>query len=273
MIRLFYLNKYRLAVLMLVVGFTSCEKVIEVEIDESEQVIVMEGVLKDRDSLSYFLISKTIPIYEENEFEMVSGAEIIVSDQNGVDYVFSEDLSFPGHYVNYDFVAKENHTYYLTAEVQGQIITSSSFSKTKPVIDSIGYQLFSFGQGQNQDTVYIPEYYSHDPADEKNFYRLRIWINNEEEKEYYIGNDYYINGQSYDAQFFGANADLGDTVFIEMLEMDEDVYDYFYGLSNTLITGAFSPAPANPPTNLESEGKVTGYFGVFMTDTMSTILE
>ena len=272
MIRLLFRSKYRLITLSLVGSLLfSCQKVIEIPINEEEQKIVFEGVLKDRDSLSFFNVSKTSSIYETESFETVSGATIIVSDEYGNEFVFNDDSEQAGRYVNYSFIAQENTTYYLTAIVEGESITSSSYSKTKPVIDSLSYQVVSYGQGSQQVTFYLPEYYSKDPVDEQNNYRLRIWINGEEENQYYIGNDFYINGQTYDAQFFGAGAEVGDSIFVEMLEMDEDVYDYIYGLSNTLSTGAFSPAPANPPSNLE--GNAIGYFGVYMTDTMSMVIE
>ncbi|MEX1002916.1 MAG: hypothetical protein WDZ35_12435 [Crocinitomicaceae bacterium] len=272
MTRLLFQSKYHSSILIFItLILASCEKVIEVPINEEEQSYVLEGVLKDRDSASFFKVSKTKATYDNNGFEVVSSAVIKVGDNNGVEYVFEEDPQMPGTYVNYNFVAEENQTYYLSAIIGGELITSSSYSKTKPVIDSLGYQVVSYGQGAQQESFLLPEYYSKDPVDEQNNYRLRIWVNGEEENEYYIGNDYYINGQVYDAQFFGADAEFGDTIFVEMLEMDEKVYDYIYGLSNTLSTGAFSPSPANPPSNLE--GNAIGYFAVFMTDTMSMIIQ
>lgn len=244
------------------VGF-SCEKVIDVPINEEDITIVFEGVLKDRDSASYFNVSKTVGIYQDAQNERVSGATITVTDQNMVNYTFTEDPQEKGHYINHNFNAVENMTYQLTADVEGNLITSTSFSKKKPILDSI-YAKPNFLDQNTPQSLWV-YYHSTDWVDETNFYRLRIWHNGYEPSQYYIGNDFYINGETYEAQFFGVDTYPGDTVIVEMLEMDPDVYDYIYGLSNTLTTGPFSPAPANPPSNLESEINVLGYFGVYMT--------
>ena len=269
-----YLSTHRARSLLigLILVTSSCQKVIEIPIEDDNQVYIVEGVLKDRDSASYFKVSKSVNIYADVTHEDVSAAIIGVTDENNQTWVFNEDPAEPGLYVNYDFVAVENMTYSLTASVDGNIITSSSFSKKKPILDSIYTK---------PNTLDIEEpisqwvfYHSTDRVDEQNNYRLRIWVNGKEPDQYYIGNDYYINGETYEAQFFLADAYPGDTVHVEMLEMDPTVYRYFYGLQNTLTTGAFSPAPANPPSNLSCEStEVHGYFGVFMTQVDSMIVQ
>jgi Domain of unknown function (DUF4249) len=267
--RLFFLSK----VLVFGTAFiliSSCEKVIEVQIDNEEQVYVFEGVLKDRDSTSFFKVSKTVGIYDQMSNQVVSGASIMVQDANMSSWTFTEDVSELGTYRNFNFSAVENMTYSLSASVDGNLITSTSFSKRKPILDSIYARPNPLHPGQPQSNWIF--YHSTDYVDETNYYRLRIWVNGDEPSQYYIGNDFYINGETYEAQFFTADAFPGDTVLVEMLEMDEDVYDYIYGLSNTLTTGAFSPAPANPPSNLNSQVRVLGYFGVYMTQVDSIIV-
>lgn len=259
-----YTHKARILIVAVFASLgLSCEKVIDVSIEDQESIIVFEGVLKDRDSASYFNVSMTGGVYESTNFEKVSGATITVQDQNMVSYVFTEDPLSPGHYVNYNFNAQENSTYMLNASVNGHLITASTFSKKKPILDSI-YAKPNFLDTEPPISNWV-YYHSTDYVDETNYYRLRIWHNGNEPSQYYIGNDYYINGQTYEAQFFGVDTHPGDTAIVEMLEMDPDVYNYIYGLSNTLTTGPFSPAPANPPTNLNAEVEVQGYFGVYMT--------
>ncbi|MBD3638367.1 MAG: DUF4249 domain-containing protein [Crocinitomicaceae bacterium] len=270
MIHLFFHNKLTVVLIGALV-LSSCQKVIEVEIDEDDQVYVFEGVLKDRDSTSFFKVSKTVNIYENATHEIVSGAVITVQDENSVSYSFSEDPADPGTYINNNFAAVENMTYYLTANVEGHIITSSSFSKQKPILDSIYARPNQLDQNTPQSKWIF--YHSTDRVEEENYYRLRIWINGKEPSQYFIGNDYYINGETYEAQFFTADAYPGDKIDVEMLEMDPKVYDYLYGLQNTLTTGPFSPAPANPPSNLECDIEVQGYFGVYMTQTASMIVQ
>jgi hypothetical protein len=159
----------------------------------------------------------------------------------------------------------------LNVVVENEVITAEASSRTKPKIDSLTYVLEDFGLGNPEYAFYLVSYHALDKVNEKNSYRLRIWINNDEVDIYYLGNDEFINGQNYEAPFFGSDPKLGDTVKIEMLEMDRALYEYFYGLSGEVGGSSFSASPANPTTNLN--GKALGYFGVFMTDTASIIIK
>ncbi|MCB9224349.1 MAG: DUF4249 domain-containing protein [Crocinitomicaceae bacterium] len=260
----------RVLPLILVLLTVSCQKVIVIPINDEESKIVFEGVLKDRDSSSFFYLSRTVGIYEdESDIQPVSGAQITVFDSQGSQHVFAEHPQEPGTYVNYSFLAQENTTYNMTCVVGNEVITSTSFTKTKPVIDSI-YTKANILDVEAPFSQWV-YYHSSDPVDEVNNYRLRITNNGKEPSQYYIGNDYWINGETYEAQFFGVDVFPGDTIHVEMLEFDPAVYNYLYGLSSTLTTGAFSPAPSNPPSNLE--GNAIGYFAVYMTDTASIIVQ
>lgn len=245
----------------------SCEKVIDVSINDAESLIVIEGVLKNFTGKSYIKLSKSGSVYDDSGFEKISNANVVVTDNLGNSYLFTEDPEETGKYIYPSFTAFENSSYSLKVEVGNQTFTAVSSSRTLPTIDSITYTLESFAGNE----FYLPYYHSVDNGQEQNQYRLRIWINGEETEIYYLGDDQFINGQYYAAQFFGTAAEMSDTISIEMLEMDEKVFDYFYGLSNEADNGSFSPAPGNPISNIE--GGALGFFGVFMTDTASVVIQ
>ena len=252
-------------VIVLVLGL-SCEKVIDLPINDSDIKIVVEGVLKDKTNESYVKLSKSGTVYDDSGFEKISNAEVIVSDNNGNTYNFITDPTEEGRYIMPGFSASENTTYSLLIKLEGQILTAESSSRSLPSIDSITFTKESFfGQA-----FYQPSYHSVDNGQELNHYRLRIWVNNEEERVFYLGDDQFINGDYYQAPFIGTAAEPLDTVFIEMLEMDEAMYIYSIGLANEADNSSFSPAPANPVTNIQGGG--IGFFGVFMTDTSSAIV-
>ena len=108
---------------------------------------------------------------------------------------------------------------------------SDASSRTKPKIDSLTYHLENFGITDAEFEFYLVSYHSVDNATEKNHYRLKIWVNEEQSDFYFVGDDEFINGQYYNAQFFGVNTDLGDSIRVELIEMDEHVYDYVLGLA------------------------------------------
>ena len=247
--------------------FTSCEKVIELDLNEADTRIVVEAVLKDGPGNNSVKLSYTSAVYTDQSFDKISGADVRVTDKDGNVYVFPEDPYMTGFYTNPTFQVLPQNDYSLYVNIDGEIITSQCHSFAKPEIDSIIYYPSPFAV--NEDTAHMVEYFSVDNVNEENHYRLRIWINSTEIKEfYYIGNDDFINGQSYNAPFFGADAYKGDTVFIELITLDKANYTYLYTLSSNESN---STAPANPTSNLE--GNAIGYFGAFTTDTMSVIIE
>ena len=259
----------RLICLILIVSsFLACEKVINLELAEAETRIVVEAVLKDSPGNNYILISTTSAVYTDQNFNKISGADVRVKDKDGNEFIFPEDVNFPGKYTNPTFSVLPENDYELTVIVEGETITSKCHSFAKPKIDALVYypSPFSFG---STDTIYMIYYFSVDNVNEVNHYRVRIWINQEEQREFlYIGNDDFINGVSYNAPFFGADAHLGDTVFVELISLDKANYTYLYTLSSNASN---STSPANPTSNLT--GNAIGYFGAFSTDTMSVVIQ
>ncbi|MEO9534252.1 MAG: DUF4249 domain-containing protein [Crocinitomicaceae bacterium] len=256
---------------ILIFTFLSCEKVIDIPLNEADRVIVVEAILKDQPGVSFVKLSKTASVYEETTFPRVSGAEVVVTDDNGGQFVFLESTPLSGIYTHSTFVVEENTTYSLKVVSENEEVTAVSSTRSKPDIDSLTYSLEVFGFGGEEFETYLMEYHSQENGNETNHYRLKIWVNEKEVEIYYLGDDQFINGQYYEAQFFGTSPDLGDSVRIEMLEMDEVMYRYYIGLSNELDASPFSAAPSNPPTNLV--GNALGYFGVFMTDTASVVIQ
>ena len=249
--------------------FVSCEKVIELELNEAEQRIVVEAVLKDSPGNNYILLSRTSTVYTDQNFDKISGADVRVKDKDNNEYIFPEVSGEPGKYWNQTFCVLPENDYSLTIIVEGETITSTCHSFAKPTIDSLIFYSSPFGGGSNPDSIpNMVEYFSIDNANEINHYRLRIWINSVEQRDYYyIGNDDFINGISYSAPFFGADAYSGDSVFVEINTLDKANYTYLYTLSSN---SSNSTAPANPTTNLV--GNAIGYFGAFSTDTMSIVI-
>ncbi len=246
----------------------SCEKVIDLELNDAEKKIVVEAVLKDNPGDNKILLSYTSAVYTDQNFNKISGAAVSVTDKDGNVFTFPEDPVIPGYYHNPTFTVMPNNDYTLNVNVNGEIITSTCHSYAKPAIDSIIWYPSPFTL-PSEDTVYMVEYFSVDNVNEVNHYRLRIWINSEEQTDfYYIGNDDLINGQAYNAPFFGADAHKNDTVKIELIALDKPNYTYLYTLSSNASN---STAPANPTSNLT--GNAIGYFGAFSTDTMSVVIQ
>jgi hypothetical protein len=246
----------------------SCEKVIDIPLNPAEQNIVIEAVLKDAPGANYVLISKTGSVYEGQEYDQIDDAEVIVAGSDGSSVVF--DHITEGLYQNASFQTLPELTYSLTVNIGEATYTSSCVTRRKPEMDSLSYFMLTSPFADPADSLHLVSFHMLDPVDEDNYYLMKIFRNGIVNSGYYLGDDEFINGQNFDAPFFGSEAKPGDTVMVEMIMMDASNYRYFTGLSSTIDSGPFSAAPANPPTNIE--GGALGFFGAYSTDSLTVMI-
>lgn len=255
----------------LLIVFSSCEKVVNIPLNEADSQIVVEAVAKSLSGESYVLLSKTIASYEESSsLAKLSGASVTISDPYGGSFLFEEDLIISGRYMHPSFEVLPNTNYSLSVVYEGQVIEAASQSLTKPQIDSLVVFQNIGGPGQGpSDTTNVLVYTVSDNPDEKNYYRFVLWVNGVKENIIFIETDDLGNGEVYTSPFFGISFDSHDSVYAELWSMTSQNYDYFFALNTNLNQSPFSAAPADPPSNIENG---IGYFGAFMMDTISIII-
>ncbi len=249
--------------------FTACEKVIQVPLNEADQKVVIEANLKDRANVSFIRLTKSGTVYDNGGFETLTDALVELTDNEGTIYTFTHDTL--GFYRAEGFQVVPGRRYDLRVMAEGEEITATHQPRLKPTIDSVTYAKATgiFGSPSGEDR-FLVSFHSVDNAAEQNNYLLYIYRNGDRNSGYYLGNDDFINGQYYNASFFGANAKPGDTVIVEMLSMDKPTYEYYIGLSSNIDQSPFAAAPANPPSNISSNA--LGLFGVYATDTVRVVI-
>jgi hypothetical protein len=262
-------NLFSFLLITLIIAFSSCEKVIDLPLENAEQTLVVEAVMKDRVGENYIMLSKSGSVYQGQDFEKVEDATVTVTAEDGAIYNFPHQGN--GLYQLPDFFTLPSTEYNIEISAMDLVITATCVTPTKPKIDSLTFLTITgtFGVPVG-DTLNLISFHSVDDGAEKNYYLVKIFRNGRENSGYYLGNDDFINGIYYEAQFFGSEAKPRDTVFVEMIAMDQANYNYYVGLTGNLDSGPFSAAPANPPSNLI--GNALGLFGAYTTDTISIIL-
>jgi len=249
----------------------SCEKVIEIPLDEASQKIVVEGVFKDQPGNNYLLLSKTGSVYEESNFEKIVGASVTLIDESNNVYNLTEVVGTPGKYTHPTFQVQPNNFYTLHIIAGTDTLKSTCETFETPSLDYLDYDevIGTFGIGT--DTTYLVFFSFSDLATQQNYYRIKAWVNGADDDNYYVTNDDLFNGENLIQPLFATTVEKGDTVFVELQSMDKGNYTYLYGLSSGAGGGGpFAPTPANPVTNIVGDG--IGYFGTFTTDTMSIIM-
>jgi len=112
-----------------------------------------------------------------------------------------------------------------------------------------------------------------DPSGLGNNYRFLLAINQQLSRRLNVINDKYYNGNAVRYTVFRddkAYIKKGDSLMVEMRNLDKANYDYFNTL-NDVINSDRSAAPANPVSNIT--GGALGYFCAYSSTKMSLVVK
>jgi hypothetical protein len=241
----------------------SCEDVINIDLNNVEPRLVIEGVISDQPGQSRFEISKTVDFFNPSIFPSVSGAEVIVADNLGNIDTLHE--SQPGVYTATSLIGVTGRTYIANVTIDSVTYSASSQMEHTIAIDSMKTEYQPGGGfGSEEDEGYKLLVYFSDRPNIDDWARIRIVKNDSLLSGYFLYDDQFSDGNSIEYEYFERVFAESDTLKVEILSMDEPVYDYFYSLYSVVAgTDGSEPqlAPANPNTNWSNDA--LGYFGAF----------
>lgn len=252
-------NLFLVAVTILF-SFASCEKVIELDLDNTEPRLVISGSISDVDSIPIINITQTIDYDQPNNFPEIQNAMVIVQDDLGGMDTFQArsrngyrgtTLGVPGR------------TYNLSVLHDG-ISYNSSVKMPLPItIDSITIEAFNTPGG---DLPLLTTYFQ-DPPGEKNYYYLNYLINGKPSGDFSFLSDQLRDGDEITVGTISDDYEdvkIGDTITVQLQCIDASMYDYYRtleALEDAGGGGLGSSTPDNPTPNIT--GGALGYFKVF----------
>jgi hypothetical protein len=247
-------------VAFLMTTIVSCEKVVELDLDDAQQMIVVEGIVHDSIGDNFVLLSKSKSFNDNNgSFEKVTGASVIISDNLGNIFTLSE--TEPGRYQSSTLEGISGRKYLLNITVSGKTITSESTMPQRVALDSLSYEEVDnpFG-GDNESGKKEYRVYTHfrDPLGVVNYYRIKGYNGGVQEKGFLTLNDDLIEGADVDFPLFLSKFEEGDTAVVHLLSVDEVNHRYF----SAIEASQDGEVPGNPESNIEGEN-VVGYFGAY----------
>jgi hypothetical protein len=260
-------------IILLIVGLsiTSCEKVIDIDLNTANPQIVVEAELYKGVNDFKVKLSYTSSFFKEEEQDVIEAAVVSLTKNGG------ETINVPyvgdGIYLVEDFEAGENETFTLDVDSEGVTYSSTAAMPAPAKLDSaraVANTGGPFGPGEG----YIVFMYWKDDPDIVNFYRAIYTLNGEEQRtreDVFIFDDSFTNGNETEIPLFVRTFELGDTVDLKFLSVDPKAYDYFLTLNTIIGNGQPSAAPANPNSNF-SNGAL-GYFAVYNGDEKRIIVE
>ena len=245
-----------------IILLTSCEEVIEIELDYMKPKLVIEGVINDYDNQCIIKLSKTTDYFNQKTNPTVSDAVITLTDSAGT--IVKLDEIEPGIYMEKSFQPKPNIKYTLNILSEGDEYVAKATIPEKVNIDSLTYLYYS--ESIFYEIGYVVSCHFLDPGEFRNFYRLRTYNISDSTKAKNskdIYNDDFFNGNRVELTWSNNVYQEFDTVVVELYTLDAPTYDYYKTLFP--ISGGSEmmslTTPANPNTNINNGA--LGYFGAY----------
>ncbi len=260
------MKKYIL-IISLITLFASCEKVIELDLDNVEPKLVVEAVITDQPGPHYVKLSKSVNFNEPSVYPYVENALVVITDNTGV--VDTLQYTENGIYQSSKIEGVEGRVYDLKIIVDNNTYTSRSTMPKKVNFDTTVVIDFQFGPSLLK---YIIPIYK-DPQELGNKYRFLLTVNGIKDKGILVFNDNVNNGQYNGQPLRSSDISIksGDVVQVEMQTINEEIYNYFYTLGQISARGGGGgTTPANPPSNIS--GGALGNFSVVTTQTKTVTI-
>ncbi|MFD2725792.1 DUF4249 domain-containing protein [Hyunsoonleella rubra] len=212
---------------LLLVGLTSCEDVIDVDVPTSSPRLVIEASLDWEKGTTgnnqVVKLSTSTPYFENSANSAVTGASVkVTNNSSSVAYTFVDQND--GTYTISNFVPVINDSYTLEVEYNGEMYRATETLKSVSPIKRVEQSL----EGGFDDEVLNVSIFWDDPADEENFYLIKFIEQGDLVPEFEDYPDEFVNGNELDT-FFEKDEDENDG---QGQFMPGDVVEFtLYGIS------------------------------------------
>ena len=261
-----------LKLIILIIIFHSCEKVIDIETEfDDKRLVIDANISKHRDSIDGIAsvkLSETIPYFSDQESIVKNASVKIKTNQIVYNLVYNKDKKEYSSII--ENINKEE--FVLSIIRNENTYTSSEKLITTPKIKSV---IFGDRKSLNKDEVELRVTFI-DPPEKGNYYLWKFGPKKSGKYDYLPALDKYINGNEFTFSFFIDKTEYlqnSDFINIEINGISENYYNYLniltsqagaqngrpFSTSSSIIRGNIS--------NLVSEEKFPlGYFRVYEFD-------
>lgn len=277
------------------VMLTSCDEVIHPTLQSANPVYIVDAFITDKVDTQVVKLTFSQPYFEETLPPGVSGATVVITDNEANSFIFNENPNEKGAYIWLPSPAsfgKIGNRYSLSVTVSGETFVAESIMGRVPAIDSITFELdeSNFRSGD----FYQGQFWATDPKGAGDTYWIRTYKNgvllNKPEEINLAYDAAFSKGSNFDGYTFiqpirnGINPDdrdsndkrlspflPGDSVYVEIHSLTEASFDFLAQVAvQTNRPGGFaelfSRPLANVSTNIVNQNaqgtKVQGFFNV-----------
>lgn len=272
------MKKYIFILAVMAAALAGCEKEISIDLPETEQKVVIEGIV-EQGQAPYVILTRSSAYFDPVDSAtiantIITDATVIVSDGVSTDTMvlaIDPHLFPPLYYRAPNMVGVTGRTYHLTVIADGQTLTASTTLLPPIPLDSVWFQL-----DPGSDSLGLAYGHLSDPPGIGNAYRWYAKRLNEDDTFYpafggSVFDDEYIEGKSLDGAFYrgmkpNSNAPedhneefayfkSGDTIIVKFCSIEHSAYR-FYRTFETEVSNNGNPfaSPTSIPTNIEGGG-------------------
>ena len=272
------MKKYFLMLPLAILVFTSCEDVIEVDLnEENTDLFAAEAKITTVDE-PFVYLTKGLPVTVDKSYEGVSDALVTITDdaQPANSIILVEDPLRKGYYIvppDIDYYGVAGREYTVSIESQGVILTAKEMLAPVAVIDSIQVKASTMG-----DLRFLGIFaFAQEPSGLGDCYKWDVYVNDtllSDVENLSIADDALVDGNyCADLEIFtdfhdphkaeDRKLNYRDRVVVKQTSLSVFSYNFYMQMLNQSMTGfLFSVPPANVKGNFTaSDGKtVLGMF-------------
>lgn len=243
--------------LILICSFfiTSCEDVIEVELNDAPPRLVIEAnlhtLIETGEAGGYVKLTTTAPFFD-NTIPTVTDAIVQITDENGINYPFTHTED--GYYYG-DLIPQQDMEYKLEVTYNQETFTATTYYVSGVPLEYVEQRNDG---GFGGDQIELKVFYT-DPAGEENFY-------------YFIGSskrgvkrdvtkDEFYDGNEIFGRYLADDLTSGDWVQFSLYGATEEFYNYMFILLQQTGGGGgpFETQPATVRGNITNETNPENY--------------
>lgn len=240
---------------------SSCEEVVNLDINQSIPQVVIEGLLTNKDTVQYVKVSRSIQFYESGANPVTNA--IVKVNSEGNEYTYSHNpnqvAELDGYYFSdTPYAGQIDKAYTLTVDVNGIEYIATDTMKYVTQIDSmkVSPAINPSEEDKKEGRVYQVLLYASEPQETEDFYLFHFYRNDSlitSTSEIYAFSD-VILGDKLDGLPSPVLFKQGELAGVTIYSLTKEQYIYYTDLSNILNSdgGMFSPPPANPRNNFNN---------------------
>jgi hypothetical protein len=263
-----FITKLCLLLILISLSSISCRKVIDINLNDADPQIVIEGNIYNTQGPYYIQISKTVNYSANNQFPPVQGARVVIRDLTAAITDTLREIQ-EGLYATQKLTGAAGRNYQLDVTTGGKNYSAISRMPAAAQLDSVSFEKIS-RPGSKTDWYAVINY--QDPAGINNYYLFTLFVNGRRINNTFVYDDRFSDGRyvSRTLRTDSAYINPGDSIRVVMQHMGKEGFDYYSSFSQVTGNGALQTiSPANPNSNLS--GGALGYFIASYSSTQSTV--